>query len=366
MTTKINPQHLKLEQMRPLYPIILTCTIMALLQSCKTEHKEHEVQPIEVRTLVLGSQPSKDTENTFSATGRMAADKSVKPSFQVSGTIEQFPVSMGDFVKEGSLIARITATTYKKQYETRKAQAEMAQDTYARVQEVYEKGSIAEVRMVEARSNYKQARADAEASYQNVKHTMITAPFDGYVGKKMMEAGDLASPGQPIVQFFDIDRLKAIIPIPDEDVNQYKTGDRAIVKVDVLDKEYEGEITEISIQADTSNPSYTAKISIPNPEREVKPGMACTVSIPEEQKTAQGGLAAIIIPVETVSVTEEGQNFVYLVNSQNRAERRMVKTGALYNNDISITQGLQKGDRVITSGYHKLTENTPVTVTNEN
>ena len=65
-------------------------------------------------------------------------------------------------------------------------------------------------------------------------------------------------------------------------------------------------------------------------------------------------------------MTEEGQNFVYLVNSQNRAERRMVKTGALYNNDISITQGLQKGDRVITSGYHKLTENTPVTVTNEN
>ena len=58
-------------------------------------------------------------------------------------------------------------------------------------------------------------------------------------------------------------------------------------------------------------------------------------------------------------------HFVYVVNSQNKAERRLVKTGSLYNNGIGITAGLQQGDKLIISGYHKLTEGTPVRISNK-
>ena len=350
--------------MRKFHFILLCCLATLLFQSCKKEEKDREIQPIEVKTVMVGKTSSENSGVHFSATGRIAADKSVKLSFQVSGTIEQFPVSMGDFVQKGSLIAKIDGTAYQKQYEARRAQAEMAEDNYNRVAEVYSKGSIAEVKMVEARSNYKQAEAAAQASYQNVKFTRITAPFTGYIGEKMMETGDLASPGQPIVDFFDIDKLKAIIPIPDDQVNQYQTGDKAIVKIEVLDTVYEGEVTEISVQSDSNTPSYTAKITITNQNKKIKPGMACTVILPEKEKTSEEDSKIFIVPVETVSVTEKNENFVYVVN-ENKAERRIVKTGKLYNNGIAITEGLQKGDQLITSGYHKLTQDTPVTIKNK-
>ncbi|MCL6220341.1 efflux RND transporter periplasmic adaptor subunit [Zunongwangia pacifica] len=350
--------------MRKFHFILLFCLATLTLQSCKKEEKEREIQPIEVKTVMVGNTSLESSGAHFSATGRIAADKSVKLSFQVSGTIEQFPVSMGDFVQKGSLIAKIDGTAYQKQYEARRAQAEMAKDNYNRVEEVYKKGSIAEVKMVEARSNYKQAEAAAQASYQNVKFTRITAPFTGYIGEKMMETGDLASPGQPIVDFFDINKLKAIIPIPDDQVNQYQTGDKAIVKIEVLDTEYEGEITEISVQSDSNTPSYTAKITINNDDKKIKPGMACTVTLPEKENTSEETSNTFIVPVETVSVTEKNENFVYVVN-ENKAERRIVKTGKLYNNGITITEGLQKGDQLITSGYHKLTQDTPVTIINK-
>lgn len=363
MINKLNS--LLAKRMRQFYPILLLCITFIIFQACKKDEKTQEIQPIDVKTILVGEQSFKNNSNVLSATGRIAADKNVKLSFQVSGTIEQFPVKMGEYVKQNDLIASIDATTYQKQYETQKAQADLAEDNYARVKEVYEKGSIAEVRMVEARSNYQQAQAAAEASYQNVKHTSIRAPFSGYVGEKMMEAGDLASPGQPVVYFFNIDKLKAIIPIPDDEINQYEKGDKAVVKVDALNKEYEGEITEISVQTDSSNPTYTAQISINNPTGKIKPGMTCTVSILEKLEAKEESSATIIVPVETVSVTDGNENFVYVVNNQNKAKRRIVKTGKLTDEGIAITEGLKNGEQLITSGYHKLTENTPVNIVNK-
>ena len=351
--------------MRQFYPFLLICFAILTVQSCKNEYKTRKTPRIAVKTLTLGSPDSNNPNAFYAATGRIEADKSLRLSFQVGGVIEQFPVNMGDFVQKGSLIARIDATAYQKQYEARKAQAELAKDTYNRIEEVYNKGSIAEVKMVEARSNYKQAEAAAQATYQNVKFSRITAPFTGYVGQKMMETGDLASPGYPILEFFDIDKLKAIIPISDDQVNQYKIGDTALVKIAVLDKEYEGEITEIAIQSDYNTPSYTAKITITNDDKKIKPGMACTVMLPESEHASEATSSRFIVPVETVSVTDSNENFVYVVNSQNKAERRLVKTGSLYNNGIAITEGLEKGDQLITSGYHKLTQGTPVSITNK-
>ena len=92
--------------------------------------------------------------------------------------------------------------------------------------------------------------------------------------------------------------------------------------------------------------------------------MACTVILPEKEKSSEEASKIFIVPVETVSVTEKNENFVYVVN-ENKAERRIVKTGKLYNNGIAITEGLQKGDQLITSGYHKLTQDTPVTIKNK-
>ncbi len=157
--------------MRKFHFILLCCLATLLFQSCKKEEKEREIQPIEVKTVMVGKTSSENSGVHFSATGRIAADKSVKLSFQVSGTIEQFPVSMGDFVQKGSLIAKIDGTAYQKQYEARRAQAEMAEDNYNRVAEVYSKGSIAEVKMVEARSNYKQAEAAAKQPHKPATKT---------------------------------------------------------------------------------------------------------------------------------------------------------------------------------------------------
>ncbi|HEK20767.1 MAG TPA: biotin/lipoyl-binding protein, partial [Bacteroidetes bacterium] len=126
--------------------------------------------------------------------GTLQADKTIDLSFQVSGTITSFPVKAGDHVNKGQLIAQVDETTYRNQYNAQLAQAKLAGENYRRLEEVYRKGSIAEIKMLEARSNYKQATSAAKATYQNIAHTHLYAPASGYIGGKMMEAGGVANP----------------------------------------------------------------------------------------------------------------------------------------------------------------------------
>ena len=74
-------------------------------------------------------------------------------------------------------------------------------------------------------------------------------------------------------------------------------------------------------------------------------------------------LVLIILPVNLVSITDKGEHFVYLVDqTSNTAKRQLIEVGNLYNEGIAITNGLKAGDQVISSGYHKLTNNTPITL----
>jgi len=340
---------------RPALLVILS--VLAI--SCGEEKKSVPIKPIVVKTIEIGNQMEYQNNQNVGFTGKIIANKTVNLSFQIGGTIEVLNAEMGDFVQKGALLAQVDATAYKEEYEARKAQADLAKENYERIKEVYQKGSIAEIKMIEARSNYNQANAAANATFQNVKHSKLYAPFSGYIGAKIMEPGDLASPGRPVFQLLDINNVKAAIPIPDGEINQLKKGDSAKVKIDALgDRFFFGKVAEISIQSNQQNPVYIAQILLENPERSIKPGMSCSAFIDfKESDTSE--TSDIILPVNVVSVTEKNQYFVFVAEN-GKAKRKLVTTGKLYSNGIAITSGLSASDQVITSGYHKLTDNTPI------
>ena len=347
-------------------PLVFSVIIGCILCACKEKDTTREISPVAVKTLTIGETTNdKTTSETYP--GTIKAATSAQLSFQVSGDIKSIRVNSGDYVRKGEVIAAIDPTTYVEQYEAQKAQANLAEENYKRINEVYLKGSIAEIRMVEARSNYKQAQAAANAAYQNVKKTKIIAPFSGFIGAKMKETGDVASPGMPVMELLEIDHVEAVISLSDQEVNTYKIGDSASVYISALDKSVIGTISEIAIQSGSRSPVYQAKIKIPNPDKILKPGMACQTQLkPSETNSQETAVNLIILPAEIVSITDDGQNFVYTVDvSNNTAQRKTVQIGTLYNNGISIEKGLQPGDIVITSGYHKLTNNTPVKVLNK-
>ncbi len=331
--------------------------------SCGGEEKTTASKVIKVRVMNVGNSTTNSDAN-IEYNGTIESDVSINASFQVSGTVLNIPVQIGDFVKKNQLIAQIDGTVYSSQYEQQLAQERLAKENFERINKVFQKGSIAEIRMLEARSQYEQAQAAAKMTYQNVRHAKIYAPMDGYISNKMMDAGDLAQPGQPVIELVNINTVKAALPIPDSEINNIAKGDTATVNIPSLkDMNVTGTVDEVSIQSNQGSPVYTAYVKLNNSDKKIKPGMTCTVSF-ENTNVSDNGEQAIIIPSESIAVTEDGKRFVYVANGNN-AERRYVETGQLYNSGIAITKGLKKGDQLIVSGYHKLTQSTQVEVIND-
>jgi membrane fusion protein (multidrug efflux system) len=297
--------------------------------------------------------------------GTLEAKQTIDLSFQVSGTILSFPVKTGDYVKKGQLVAAVDETTYRNQYNAQLSQAQLAKENYTRISEVFKKGSVAEIKMLEAKSNYEQATSAARATFQNIAHTHLYAPSNGYVGNKMAEAGAVANPGQPVLQLLDTRSVKVLVAVPENEINKYKTGTPATIKIDALgDQTLQGKVSEVGVIALNGSANYNLKIALPNQNLMLRPGMLCKVSFnPSDQKAGNTTeTKEIIVPIQTVQVDEKGTNFLYIINEQNKAVRINVTTGQLYTDGVTIKSGLSGKERVITSGYQKLADQTPVIV----
>ncbi len=333
-----------------------------LLFSCGHKEEKVAVQPVNVKVLSLTGKNGTDQQISYS--GTVKESKSISLSFQVSGNITSINVDKGQMVKRGQLLAAVDETTYRDQYNAQLAQQKLAEDNYSRIAEVFKKGSIAEVKLVEAKSQRDQAFSMARAAYQNIVHTKLFAPTDGYIGEKNAEAGDLAAPGSPVFKLVKLEEVNVWVPVPESEINAVKKGQNASIKVDALNnKVFNGVIDEVSVVSEDASHNYTVKVRIANKDKQLKPGMVANVYFQESTKTKAIDTGGVSIPLIALQVDEEDRNFVYIVDqSGQKAVRRQVTRGELMNDVVMITKGLGPSDKVIISGYQKITSGTPVKI----
>lgn len=351
--------------MKKRYALLGGVSLAILIAASGCSGKKMKMRgPDTIQVKVIRLDPVSNEGSQIVYNGTLQANKTIDLSFQVSGTIKSFPFQVGDFVKKGALIAAVDETTYLNQYNAQLAQAKLAQENYKRTLAVFEKGSIAEIKMLEARANYEQATSAAKAIYQNIAHTKLYAPQDGYIGEKGTEAGSIANPGQPVLTLLDTRSVDVLVAVPENEVNNYKAGDQATVMIDALgNRSLTGRVTEIGVLALNNSANYNLKIKLENSGRELRPGMLCKVQFTGASSRANNEKAGeVLIPLQAVQVDEHGKNFVYVAGPDNKAERRAVQTGALYPNSMAITSGLKGNEQVITSGFQKIGDQSPIKI----
>ncbi|MGI4742385.1 MAG: efflux RND transporter periplasmic adaptor subunit [Janthinobacterium lividum] len=299
--------------------------------------------------------------------GTVAEGTGVTVSFQVSGTITQLPIDAGQRVHKGQLLAVVDDAVYRDQYQAQLAQEKLAEDTYRRINQVYQEGSIAETRMVQARQQYEQAKAAARATYQNVAHTRLYAPIDGYIGTKQVDLGAVAGPGTAVASIVQLSQVKVNVGVPEAEINRLHKGDRATVQVSAVgNAPLAGRIDEVNPVADAQSHTFTVGVLVPNPGTRLKPSMTAQVTF--DQAAAAGatagggsGAAALVLPIRAVQVDEHNRHFVYLVQG-NAVRWHEVQTGDLVGNGLAVTGGLRPQDQVVVDGYQKLYDQAPVQV----
>jgi membrane fusion protein (multidrug efflux system) len=215
------------------------------------------------------------------------------------------------------------------------------------------------VRLVEAKSSLAQANASLRAAGTNVHDTRLTAPASGVIGARSLEPGQTAAPGMPVLQLLDISSVYVRVAVPESEIANVRTGQKAQVTVAAVGEQpLTGKVEEIGVVADPAARTYPVKIALSNasPGRKLMPGMVSSVSL-----RRQGGQTGVVIPNQTVTVDEQGQNYVYVADGQ-KAVRRRIKTGALQQQGILVVEGLTPQDQLITSGFQRLSDGAAISV----
>lgn len=314
-------------------------------------------QPIRVKVQKIGLVAG---QNSRSYTGTLEESVSVPLSFLVTGNVEKVLVEEGQRVSKGQLLAVLNSESYRNAYQVSLAKARQAQDAFDRLDAVYKKGSLPEVKYVEIQTGLEQARSMAAISEKNVKDCQLYAPSAGIIGKRMTEPGMSVVPGNPVFQLVKIEKVKASIPVPEKEISAMVKGEKALVRVSAISEQpFEGEVKEIGVLSNPLSHTYTVKIELNNPEGTLKPGMVCEATV-THAATAAGRM---VVPLSAIQQNGQGEKYVFVANG-GRSEQRRIETGALDGNGVMVTKGLSAGDLLITEGWQKIGNQSAIEIIN--
>ncbi len=325
--------------------ICAICTIC--FWGCSMRSNTNETEQISVKTI---------TVNTQEQTGRRTYVGTVEESFgsQLSfatvGTVSKVLVDEGQAVNKGQVLAILDNTSAKNAFQIAKSTLSQTQDAFNRLQTLYKKGSLPEIKYIEIQTQLAQAQASERIACKNLEDCVLHAPFAGYISKKIVEVGNNVMPGVGCFKLVKIDQVKVKVAIPEKEISEIKIGDSIDFTVAALnDRSYIGKVLEKGVQANPLSHTYDIKISQNNPDHALLPGMVCSVGIDVKDLGK-----AILIPQNAVMI-DGNDTFVWVVEN-GQARKRVVISGGVNDQGVIITDGLTNGEKVIVSGQDKVSE----------
>ncbi|NNK96830.1 MAG: efflux RND transporter periplasmic adaptor subunit, partial [Desulfobacterales bacterium] len=205
-------------------------------------------------------------------------------------------------------------------------------------------------------TNMQTAKADLDNAELMFARCTITAPMDGVVRRLDAKIGLYLSVGDPIGSLLQIDKVKAVIGIPESDVTAVRLLDSVELTIQALeDKKVTGRRYFISSSPETAARLYRLELEIDNPGHRILPGMFVRANIVKQQKDN-----AVAIPFYSV-ISRSDQQFVF-VEKDGTVEKRYVQTGIMEQWMVEITKGLKAGERIVVEGHRDVEDGRKVKV----
>ncbi|MCJ7577827.1 MAG: efflux RND transporter periplasmic adaptor subunit [candidate division Zixibacteria bacterium] len=191
----------------------------------------------------------------------------------------------------------------------------------------------------------------------------VISPVEGIVGMVYLDQGAAVNPpepapsmGTPLIRVVNMDQVKAVVNVVEEELGKIKKGQEAKIKVDAYpDKTFSGNVTLISPLVNQLTRTASVEIALPNPQHLLKPGMFAQVEISLGKKDD-----LILIPA--YSILQEGEGKRVFVVTDGKAIPRKIETGISQNGRVEIKSGLAENDSLITSGQFLVKADEPVKV----
>ncbi|MDD5271953.1 MAG: efflux RND transporter periplasmic adaptor subunit [Methylovulum sp.] len=310
--------------------------------------------PAGAQTLAVTRQA---TANTLSWQGTVRSRLAVKIAPKLNARITDIPVHPGERVKKGTVLAtlddrdlRAASNAAHAAQAAAQAQAAQAETEAKRISDLYAKQAatrqnydavLAQARA--AREMASQAASTAQQSQIMLGENVLYAPFDGIIGERLQEPGDMGLPNQAIVTLLKPDDLRLEVAITSYCAEQITLGMAVKMRIDALQQTLTGKVDEIAPETDPQTRSQAIKISLPKTQG-LQHGQFGWLELACQAQ----GLAetqALLVPMS--AIVHYGQLQAVKIVDGKQLYIRHIRTGKTYGKQVEVLSGLHEGETIL-------------------
>ncbi|MCL4843646.1 MAG: efflux RND transporter periplasmic adaptor subunit [Bryobacteraceae bacterium] len=396
--------------MKPSFTALFALSSLVLLASCGGARKAEappETGPVEVRAAQVRTQT---IARTVESVGTLFPYDEAIISAEIAGPVVEVKADLGDAVREGDLLARISdeeqrylvaqqeaqlrqslerlglskeddrVKDIRETPDVRRASADLreAEQRFKRTRELVDQGigARADLDSTQARFQSLQAaydvtlnqtrnliqeverfKAGLQLQRKRLRDTSVRAPFDALVKERQVTAGQFVQANNALFTLVKINPIRLRLEIPERMAPWVKTGQTAEVSVEAFDdRTFQGKIWRISPTVDQTKRTFVVEALIDNARGELKPGSYARARLQTDRTDA-----VRLIPARALNYVL-GTNKAYVIKGDQTIEVRDVKVGDRFPEEVEIVEGVEDGERLAMGPLNRLEEGVAVRV----
>lgn len=335
-------------------------TILLLAGSCSHRTPASQtVRPVKVVTASDAGLIEKDFA------GMATPDDAVTLAFKLAGQVLDVPVSQGERVEKGALLAELDPRDIELQVAATRSAFEEARSVQQRMQRLLAHEAVSRQEAEAAATRYAQAKSTYDNTLDLLNDTRLRAPFAGVVERVYVDNFERVQAGQSILRLVNPVTTTVQFTLPESALDVLRDS---ATRFSVLFDNYRGELFAARLKdyavtsSDASGFPVSLTLDNPSPARyRISPGMSCTITMQSPDPVPD----AVSLPVSAICAPAEGGTWVWIVGADDRVTRRAVTLGELFGRDrVVVDSGVAPGERVVTAGVYRLREGEQVRILN--
>ncbi len=292
--------------------------------------------------------------------GTAEAVKEAYISPEVGGQIREIYVQEGDYVEKGQLLVKLNTEITESNIADLQASLDLATVVYEKQKRLWDQGIGSEIQYLNAKNNKESLEQKLKTVQAQQEMSLLKSPVSGIVDEIYRKKGELALPGQQLMQIVNLDEIFINADVSETYLSQVKEGDNVKVEFPV----YPDKIMEVPIYRkgnviNPNNRTFTVQLKLKNPDRSLKPNILGIVHINNFSSDS-----AVVIPSVLIKQDITG-SYLYTIKDENGrtvARKTYVNPGQSYEDKTMIVNGLEPGQKIIVQGYNMVSDGSEVNI----